>query len=482
MKKEFYGFYEPSEVEIDKSWNNSYFVFDANTLLNLYRYSESTRKDFLMVITKLKENLFMPYQVGYEYHSNRHGVIENLEKSYDNLLSTIKENCDKILTSTINQYLRHPSISADNLKKTLDDFLKKFNTELERQKKNHPDFKTNDEVLQQLTELYENKVGPQFSATDLQKIFIEGKNRYDQQIPPGYKDLEPKKKKGEIHIYGDFIIWKEIIALAKKDKKEIIFITDDRKEDWWTIENGKTIRPREELIKEFYDLTGVRILIYNADSFLHFAKERKLVSKIKEQSISEVKEVRKADENDIRLNDYLISSQLYNSTDTISDLFKNTSDLTQWGNPDDSTISELLKNTSGLTSWGNSIGSALSKLQKNTETVPQILTPLGLAMSEKLKNTSGLTSWENTAGSALAKLQKNTEGITKTLTPIGLEISDKPKDFTQLDTRIVNNLKINKEEPKLMVENLSEGNIDNKVIIESVKRVNDLKRESKKKK
>lgn len=135
MKKEFYGFYEPSEVEINKSWNNGLFVFDANTLLNLYRYSESTRKDFLMVITKLKENLFMPYQVGYEYHSNRHSVIESLDKSYDALISTIKETCDKTITNTINQYLRHPSIHAENLKKTLDDFLKKINIELERQKK-----------------------------------------------------------------------------------------------------------------------------------------------------------------------------------------------------------------------------------------------------------------------------------------------------------------------------------------------------------
>jgi hypothetical protein len=87
MKKEFYGFYEPSQIEIDKSWNNGFFVFDANTLLNLYRYSDSIRRDFLMVITKLKEKLFMPYQVGCEYHLNRHNVIDSLDKSYDTLLA-----------------------------------------------------------------------------------------------------------------------------------------------------------------------------------------------------------------------------------------------------------------------------------------------------------------------------------------------------------------------------------------------------------
>ncbi|MBP6754736.1 MAG: DUF4935 domain-containing protein [Bacteroidia bacterium] len=387
MKKEFYGFYEPSLIEIDKSWNNGFFVFDANTLLNLYRYSDSTRKDFLMVITKLKEKLFMPYQVGYEYHSNRHNVIESIDKSYDTLLTSIKETCDKTITNTINQYLRHPSIHAENLKKTLDEFQKKIDSELEKQKNNHPDFKSKDEILLQLTELFENKVGKQFTSNELKKIYIEGKDRNEQQIPPGFKDLETKRKKGDQHIYGDLIIWKEIIDLTKKEKKEIIFITDDRKEDWWTIENGKTIRPREELIKEFYDLTGVRILIYNADNFLHYAKERKLVSKIKEESISEVKEVRKSDENLIKISDYLTSTQWHNTFGAkISDLLKNTNDLTHWSNPTGSTIAELLKTTNNLTNWYNPTGATIAESLINKNDLNNLFKTTNLEASSQLKN------------------------------------------------------------------------------------------------
>ena len=91
-----------------------------------------------------------------------------------------------------------------------------------------------------------------------------------------------------------------------------MFVTDDRKEDWWLKIKGETIRPREELIKEFYDETGYRILIYQADIFLKFAKE-KLKSKVKDGSIDEVKEVRLEDErayevnksNNINLMNYL---------------------------------------------------------------------------------------------------------------------------------------------------------------------------------
>jgi hypothetical protein len=360
MKKEFYGFYAPNQNEIDKSWNEGIFVFDANTLLNLYRYSDSTRKDFLMVLSKLKDKLYMPYQVGYEYHSNRDSVIENLDTSYYSLLSSINEICDKNITHVLNQYVRHPSIEVENLKKTLNEFVRKLDTELEKQKKKHPDFKINDEILLELTELYENKVGSQFSKDELKKIYIEGKERYEQQIPPGYKDFETKRKKGEQHIYGDLIIWKEIILFTKREKKEIIFITDDRKEDWWTIENGRTIRPREELIKEFYDLTGIRILIYNADNFLQFAKERKLATSIKEKSITEVKEVRKADE--------IYISKLNDRNLEISHLMRNNNAL-NWTSASSSYL-KLMKSAEIANQW-NAINFNLDSVRKSAQIANQ---------------------------------------------------------------------------------------------------------------
>lgn len=297
MKEEFFGFYEPTKEEIDKSWTEGTFIFDANALLNLYRYSESTRKDFLTVIEKLSDKLFMPHQVGHEFHENRNSVIEKQRKSHSVLLSEIESLFKKSLEPIINQYKRHPSIQVESLEKLQSDFLKKVKSELEKQEKKHPDLSTKDETLDTITGLYKNKVGAEFTREELKKIYTEGEDRYKNQIPPGYKDADSKRKKGEKHMYGDLIIWKQMITHTLKNKNLVIFITDDRKEDWWTIDNGQTIRPREELIKEFYDSTNIRILIYSTDQFLKFAKERKLVTTIKEESIDEIKEIRKTDEN-----------------------------------------------------------------------------------------------------------------------------------------------------------------------------------------
>ena len=296
MRKKFIGFYNPTTNEIDDAWGSGVFAFDANTLLNLYRYTDNTRKDFLSALKTIKDRLFLPYQAAYEYHNNRLDVIEGIEKAYEDLYNIFPENFTKNLKSLISQYKKHPTISIDKIEKIHADFLENIQKELDKQKAKHPNFKTNDEILDELSDLFDNSVGEEFTKEDLMKIYKEGESRYANEIPPGYKDLPNKQKKGQRHIYGDLIIWKELLNFTKTKKQPLIFITDDRKEDWWTIQKGKTIRPREELIKEFYDITGIRILIYNADSFLSYAKEKGLLPKLKKETIEEVKKVRVSDE------------------------------------------------------------------------------------------------------------------------------------------------------------------------------------------
>jgi hypothetical protein len=59
------------------------------------------------------------------------------------------------------------------------------------------------------------------------------------QIPPGYRDKNPKKE--GFKKYGDGVLWFQVIDYAKSQKKTIILITDDQKDDWWRIEKGETL-------------------------------------------------------------------------------------------------------------------------------------------------------------------------------------------------------------------------------------------------
>ncbi|NIP39154.1 MAG: hypothetical protein GWO07_10890 [Candidatus Dadabacteria bacterium] len=61
MKKLFKGYYELTEEDFQILWDNATFIFDTNTLLNLYRYQEGTRKQLFKFLKNIKKE--------YGYHT-----------------------------------------------------------------------------------------------------------------------------------------------------------------------------------------------------------------------------------------------------------------------------------------------------------------------------------------------------------------------------------------------------------------------------
>ena len=86
-------------------------------------------------------------------------------------------------------------------------------------------------------------------------------------------------------------MWKQILDFAREKKKPIIFVIDDKKEDWWQIECGETLGPRFELKKELLDFAKVEFHMYNAGRFLEKASEH-FKEKIEKESINEIRRMR----------------------------------------------------------------------------------------------------------------------------------------------------------------------------------------------
>ena len=89
---------------------------------------------------------------------------------------------------------------------------------------------------------------------------------------PGYKDdgKDEATSSGPTNYrkYGDLVVWRQIIDRAIEAKKGVIFVNDDKKEDWWLVFRGKTLGARPELICEFLEKTGQGFYMYQADRFL----------------------------------------------------------------------------------------------------------------------------------------------------------------------------------------------------------------------
>lgn len=291
MKTLFKEFFYPSEEDIKDVWDNSLIVFDTCALLNLYRYTEKTRKSFINIMESYIERLWIPYQVALEFLQEKNDVIKSQEKAYDEIYKEI-DNASHNIENAFNKYKKHVVIDTESFKVKINGFINNIKTELQATRSNLPKYDKKDILLEKIISFFNNKVGPDFTEEELKALYKEGENRYKQEIPPGYKDEKRKRNLGNRYLFGDLIIWKQIIKKALEEKRNIIFVTDDQKDDWWLIENGQTKSPRLELYKEFFLGTEQqRILIYKADSFLQYSNQylKSSTNIVDDSSIEEVK-------------------------------------------------------------------------------------------------------------------------------------------------------------------------------------------------
>ena len=285
MKNSFIGYYIPSDAEFDALWAACLFVFDANALLNLYRYSQSTKDDFLDLLDALKGRLWLPHQAGLEFFRNRPAVIRKQLRAYEKLDEASRRSKEAI-QEIMQEYRYHPAIDATEFARVIDTSFDPINTYLVRAKRSHPDYSESDPILSKVMELFEKKVGPPYSDQRRNDIFKEATGRYEREVPPGYMDRskdEPKK-------FGDFIIWKQILEHATAQKVSVILITDDKKDDWWWREGGLGLGPRPELISEFHAVTGGVFYAYPPDQFMERARTY-TGSKIKDSSVNEARAI-----------------------------------------------------------------------------------------------------------------------------------------------------------------------------------------------
>jgi PIN like domain/Protein of unknown function (DUF1488) len=306
MRDQFPGYYRPTKTEFDRLWAEGWFVLDANILLNLYRYQEKAREEFLSVLAKLAPRVWVPHQAVLEYQRNRVRVIgEQLKKFRDVRKLANFETLEQAL-SQYNSELRaliDPTKFLAAVKPAFEQLLQQI-AEVERRQIMVKSDASDDPVRAFLDKLLPDRTGSPFEQAELDALYQEGEKRYRLATPPGYAD---PAKKGAYQFqyggrtyrteFGDWLLWRQILNWARENAvKSLVFVTDDRTDDWWHIakeeaEPPQTIGPRPELAAELWSESGVTLFyMYQSDRFLEQAKAVLNIS-VSSSSIDEVRDV-----------------------------------------------------------------------------------------------------------------------------------------------------------------------------------------------
>jgi hypothetical protein len=306
MKDLFPGNYRPSENELSQLWSECIFVFDANVLLNLYRYPESARRDLLSILENVSNRIWIPHQVALEFQVNRLQVISEQTSKYGKVDKIVRDAQNKLREQLngLNLKKRHSRLDPDELLEKLEPIFNQYLKEVDELKSSQQSISDEDPVLEEIDRLFDGKIGPgPASQSVLDNIYKEGSTRYEDRRPPGYLDAGKGEKResapyffGDLkhkREFGDLILWYQLIDQAKADErfKKLIFVTDDKKEDWWWVVAGKTVGPRPELLDELRSKANVeQFYMYNPDRFMQFAKDF-LNIEIDDKSINQARDI-----------------------------------------------------------------------------------------------------------------------------------------------------------------------------------------------
>src|SRR5207237_1200314 len=98
MRSMFPDYYRPTAAEFAHKFRECVFSFDTNVLLNLYRYTPESRVSLLQALNKVKDRVWLPNRVAFEYQRrrtdillNQIGLVGKIEGAIDSAIKKIDE-------------------------------------------------------------------------------------------------------------------------------------------------------------------------------------------------------------------------------------------------------------------------------------------------------------------------------------------------------------------------------------------------------
>ncbi len=305
---------QQTDSDFKTLWEKGLIVCDANVLLDLYRLPESAQQDLISIFSnkKIKDRIWLPFQVALEYTHNKVDVISDqknkfnevrkiltgAEENFETSYATLTKKLDELQLKKRHHLIDPEKFIDDSVLSSAKEKIRQFHEHLNELEKKQQDVNDIDKIGETVTTLFDGKVGEPFPKEKLETLYKEGEKRYNEEIPPGYKD---KAKEGFymhndrklLKKYGDLILWEEIIEKCQQEKTEyLLLVTGDVKQDWWREKRGKKLGPRYELLNEIYHrVESMKFFhIYDTSNFMRYAREQVKID-IKQESIDETREL-----------------------------------------------------------------------------------------------------------------------------------------------------------------------------------------------
>jgi len=260
-------------------------VLDTNVVLRLYSFTPEAISQALETLKSTINRVWLPAQVLNEFNDNHVKERNRNFNKYKDFLKPIRSAIEKSKNSLEGHFTTHLDLKyphIDEFKGQISELINQMQKVTEKYEKNiKDDIEINRSALNEddpkkfIDELIElGSIGERYTLSEMISIYQEGETRFKHLIPPGYEDVEKDEKdETKLKKYGDLVLWKQTHKKASIESKDLIFVTNDLKGDWWTLVDGKPIGARDELTIEFSDVVGKDFIMTTGANFINYVSK-----------------------------------------------------------------------------------------------------------------------------------------------------------------------------------------------------------------
>jgi len=224
--------------------SDCYIVLDTNVLLLPYNIGKESLRQIRQTYENLitKSRLVVPAQAAREFIKNRASKLidlyQDLCKKRDKDIKIQKGTYP--LLESLDEYQK-----LIQLENAINKQIEEYRSSLKRVLNHIESWTWNDPVSKLYAELFTDDVILDIEVNE-EEVKKDLERRQQYHIPPGYEDSS-KADSG----VGDLLIWNTILTIGRNHKKSVIFVSSDKKSDWWHKKGKDALYPRYELVDEF---------------------------------------------------------------------------------------------------------------------------------------------------------------------------------------------------------------------------------------
>lgn len=181
--------------------NDYTIICDTNVFLRLYDYSPEFVSFAIECLKRIENCMKITYTTRIEFNKHYRQKYGNAKKKIININSKLLEqieNAERKIMNEINRVQQYNFPDLDQLQNNIQQKISEIKAQTSEYLENHEllsavndNFLQNDSVKDFWDSLSAN-ILPSFSYNKLYDICEDGQQRFEKNIPPGYKDKEKK--------------------------------------------------------------------------------------------------------------------------------------------------------------------------------------------------------------------------------------------------------------------------------------------------